>query len=115
MAYREIKAKLSMSYCKTLGQRFRDLDAYDKMLDGTFYEHINHPFDKDDDGNGNYVRLSERRPSTIYGLPSIIEEDCAALIFGDDHCPAVRCREKDPKKQQYEGTQAAIDELLSDD
>jgi hypothetical protein len=114
MAFREIKEKLEKSYVATQGKRFRDLDAYDRMLDGTFYEHIKTPFEQEKDSQGHYIRLSERRPSTPYNLPEIISQDCSALMFGDDHCPAIRCREIDSTKPVHTKTQDAIDELVED-
>lgn len=113
MGFREIKHLWEHSYPKGTTQRFKDLDAYDKMLDGTFYDIIGNSFEKERNGDQD-VPLYERRPNVQYSMPQMLAHQQASLLFGDKHRPNVRvynpkeASKSDPKDQD---TQVIIDAL----
>lgn len=103
----------SRKYPQGTTQRFKDLDAYDKMLEGTFYDVLIHPFTTERQGTEK-VPIYKRRPSVQYNLPQMLAGQQAALLFGDDHRPSLRCY--DPMSPEdtkaYAPTQTVIDALI---
>ena len=95
MGFREICRQIERSskygFPAGASDRYKRLDAYDRLLEATFYDHITKPFEKESTGS-NYISISERRPSIIYPLAKNIVEQHASLTFGEAHFPMIRCR-----------------------
>lgn len=70
--------------------RYKRLDAYDRLLEGTFYDHITVPFEKETEGN-QYISVMKRRPSIIESNAKDVVEAHASLTFGEAHFPTIRC------------------------
>jgi hypothetical protein len=107
-----------IDYPKGTTERFKRLNALERLLDGTIYDVLPYPFDKEENGPGNYIELTERRPSVKYQLPKIIVDHTSALTFGEAHSPAVRISEQaedtDPeeladKHEQFERIVEALE------
>ena len=114
MPFSDVKAKWRETYANNVPQRFRDLDAYDKMLEGTFYDILKFPFTMERNGTDK-VPIYERRPSVQYSLPQMLAGQQAALLFGDDHRPSLKCY--DPNNSAGDAasnipTQKLIDALI---
>lgn len=117
MAFRELVEGIgSGKYGFPLGAstRYKRLDAYERLLNGTIYEHLLYPFDMEVDSSKKYVSLLKRRPSVRYGLPKIIVNQHASMTFGEQHFPHVRCihpkdsEQTDEQKATEEACQALI-------
>jgi hypothetical protein len=76
-------------YPKGVSERYQRLDSLQRLLDGTIYDPLPYPFEKEEDGS-QYIPLKRRRPSVIYNLPKIIVDHTSALTFGEAHAPNVR-------------------------
>ncbi len=109
MAFRDITSKIE--YPAGTSARFRRLDAYDRLLDGTLYDHLKHPFSHEFDGQ-NHVRLENRRPSVVYNLARMIADQTSALAFGDGHAPHVRCWDEAGDENPFAKTEEAIESLI---
>jgi hypothetical protein len=110
MAFSDVKKTLK--YPEGVSRRFKDLDAYDRLLDGTLYDDITKPFDIAFDGGGTYIPIHKRRPSLIYNLARIIAEQCASLTFGEGHSPNIKCedggQDSSNAPNPYEPTEKAL-------
>lgn len=84
---KKITDKIVFADWVTYDPRYRRLDIYDRLLDGTFYEHLPYAFYDETDQIGRYVPLSERRPSVQYGLPQLIAKTVARKLFAGRHRP----------------------------
>ena len=94
MAFREILEGLDSEYPIGTSARFKALDGYERVLKGTLYQHIAHPFEKEYDGN-TYIPMRQRRPAVIFNIASIITNQVAGLMFGDEQAPTIRCWNRD--------------------
>lgn len=86
MAFREIMEQIK--YAQGLSDRYKLLDCYERMYEGTFYDHLMHPFQKEFDGL-NHVPLDERRPSVQFNIPYIICTQVASLMWANEQTPKV--------------------------
>lgn len=114
MAYREIKAVWNGQYPKGTSERFKDLDALDKMLAQQFYDILPHPFDKEEEG-GKHIPISNRRPSVQVSLPKVIVNQTSALLFGEAHAPHIRYwidAQTGSETPEQLATQDAIEKLV---
>ena len=89
-----------------LTARTHRLLALEAVLDGRQYDHLPYPFSCERSPAGEYVPLSERRPSVRTGLCRVVVEDAVSLLFSEGHFPAVQC--DDPV------TRAALPMLVKD-
>jgi hypothetical protein len=87
MGFREIKSKIR--YPKGTTERYKRLDALDRLRDGTLYEHIRIPFDNEEEG-GEYVKMRNRRPSIIWAGARLLVDQLSGLLWGDEQMPIVR-------------------------
>ena len=87
MGYREIKGKIK--YPKGTTERYKRLDALDRLRDGTLYDHIRIPFDCEEEG-GQYIKMRDRRPSIIWECPRLLTDQLSGLLWGDEQMPIVR-------------------------
>ncbi len=60
-----------------------------RVLNGDMYDNLPHPFHREYNGSGEYVPLRDRRPSVRTNLCRTVVDDSVALLFGEDHFPAV--------------------------
>lgn len=85
-----------------LDQRYKRLDLRDRLLDGTFYDHLPHAFyDEIDqrDPTGKVIPLEERRPSARYELPNMLARWAARKLFAGRHVPRLRHPDKKTEKR----------------
>lgn len=61
------------------------------VLEGHQYDHISTPFSQELGGSGEYIPLSNRRPSVTSGLCRTVVDDAVSLLFSEGHFPTVRC------------------------
>lgn len=69
--------------------RTRELLALERVLDGTLYDHIHHPFFRSCDTDGTYIPINRRRPSVRSNLCNVVVDDSVSLLFGASHWPSV--------------------------
>lgn len=74
--------------------RYRRLDLRDRLLEGTFYNHLNHAFYDETDQGGAIIPLVERRPSAQYRLPRMVARWASRKLFAGRHAPKVRHTDK---------------------
>ena len=67
--------------------------ALEAVLDGRQYDTLPFPFSCERGGSGEYVPLSERRPSVRTGLCRVVVEDAVSLLFSDGHFPMIQASE----------------------
>lgn len=79
------------------GSRYRELDVRDRLLDGTFYDHLMYSFYQEMDGN-NPVSITDRRPSSQFRLPRMVARWSARKLFSGRHVP--RVKHSDPKQRE---------------
>ena len=60
------------------------------VLDGTLYEGLKYDFHEDSRPTGEYVPVSQRRPSVRYNLCKIVVNDSVSVLFGNGRFPAIR-------------------------
>lgn len=86
------------------------------MLEGHIYDHLAYAFDTESSEGAKYVPLLERRPSIRHGLPKIIVNQHASLVFGEEHFPHVRCKKSDGTDQtdEQKRTEEACTALIRD-
>lgn len=76
-------------------QRVHDCCVLNAVLDGTIYDSLQHPFADERSLSGDYIPLSERRPSVRYNLCRIVVEDSVGLLFSEGHFPTVNSTSPD--------------------
>ncbi len=69
--------------------RFVRLDALDRFLDGTLYDHLEFSFYDEVDAGGNYVPIDRRVPSAQLNLPNMVSKLLARKLFAGRHAPRV--------------------------
>lgn len=75
-----------------LPQRASDISALDRVLDGTQYDEIEHPFSREATESGEYIPLEKRRPSARTNLCRVVVEDSVSLLFSEEHWPPVHAK-----------------------
>jgi len=93
VSFDDLKTRLNAKgiYPKGTSQRFKDLDALERVLQGTiFKDTLMYSFDQEEDVTKKYIPLRDRRPAMIYNLAKIIVDHTKALTFGEAHAPSVR-------------------------
>ena len=73
-----------------LSPRTNRLLALEAVLDGRQYDELPYPFSSERSPAGEYVPLSERRPSVRTGLCRVVVEDAVSLLFSEGHFPAIQ-------------------------
>ncbi|MFT8522056.1 portal protein [Gluconobacter oxydans] len=63
--------------------------ALKRVLDGTQYDALPHPFSMEKSGAGEYIPLSSRRPSVRTNLCRTVVDESVSLLFGDTHWPGL--------------------------
>lgn len=94
MAFKELLHRLDkvkQIYPKGTSERFKRLDVLQRALAGTVYnDALDTSFDIEEDMQGKYIPIKNRRPAFVYNIAKIIVEHTTALMFGEAHAPAVR-------------------------
>src|SRR5271154_530708 len=76
--------------------RWRRLDQLDRMLDGTFYQHLPNSFyEETKRGSDEMIPLTERRPSSEYNLPRMVSRWSARKLWVGRHIPRISHEKKD--------------------
>ncbi|MDE2099953.1 MAG: hypothetical protein KGL39_22055 [Patescibacteria group bacterium] len=89
MAFSDIAS--GIKYPDKASERFKRLDAFDRLRDGTLYEHIRFPFEEEYSSNGGeYIPMRKRRPSVVWQAASMLCAQLAGLLWGDEQMPVVR-------------------------
>ncbi len=70
-------------------ERTARLLAFEAALEGRQYDGLPYPFSTERSGAGEYVPLSDRRPSVRTGLCRVVVEDSVSLLFSEGHFPAI--------------------------
>lgn len=77
--------------------RYKRLDTYDRLLDGTFYDHLVYAF-YDEMESGRIIKLDARRPSAQFRLPRMVARWSSRKLFAGRHRPKLRLKDaKAPK------------------
>lgn len=80
--------------------RWKRFDIYDRLLNGTFYDHIKWSFyDEADPARPlELIKIEDRRPSAQFRLPRMVGRWCSRKLFAGRHAPRVRHPDKEIKK-----------------
>jgi hypothetical protein len=71
-----------------------NLTVLEKVLDGTIYDALTYQFHEEKTGAGEYVKVSDRKPSIRCGLCRTVVDDSVALLFGEGRFPAIELADK---------------------
>lgn len=70
------------------------LSALSRVIDGTLYDTLEHPFSEEKNGAGEYLPLAQRRPSARTRICCTVVNDSISLLFSEGHFPAVECQDE---------------------
>lgn len=79
-------------------QRYTRLDQFDRLLDGTFYDHLPYAFYDETDQQEKMIPLENRRPSAQFRLPRMVARWSARKLFAGRHRPKLRLKDKEKLK-----------------
>lgn len=79
---------------KDYPERAFRLSALARVLDGTMYDLLEHPFDEEKNDAGEYIPLGKRRPSARTRICRTVVNDSVSLLFSEGHFPAVECADE---------------------
>ena len=85
--YKTLQTKLGRD--KDYPERTARIQCLQRVLRGTLYDVLRHPFHDERDGAGDYIPLRERRPCVRTNLCRIVVDDAVSLLFSDGHFPAI--------------------------
>lgn len=68
--------------------------ALTRVLDGTLYDALPHPFSAEKNDAGEYIPLAQRRPSARTRICRTVVNDSVSLLFSEGHFPAVECEDE---------------------
>lgn len=83
---------------KDLPARSFRLAALRRVIDGTMYDNLPHPFHTEKNDAGEYVPLRDRRPSVKYALCRIVVDDSVSMLFSEGHFPEIDCEDEATKE-----------------
>jgi hypothetical protein len=63
----------------------------ESVLNGSMYDGLAHEFHEERESGGQYIPLSQRRPSVRYNLSRIITSDSVSMLFDESHFPTPQC------------------------
>lgn len=84
---------------KDYPERQHQICVLERVLDGTIYDVLEHPFHEERTEMGEYIPLAKRRPSARYGLCKIVVDDSVSLLFDEGHFPTVQCEDQETAKR----------------
>ncbi|QOR55272.1 MAG: hypothetical protein SHS37scaffold220_41 [Phage 67_12] len=79
---------------KDYPERAFRLSALARVLEGTMYDTLEHPFDEEKNDAGEYIPLGKRRPSARTRICRTVVNDSVSLLFSEGHFPAVDCADE---------------------
>ncbi|MDB6104054.1 MAG: hypothetical protein JWO52_4053 [Gammaproteobacteria bacterium] len=79
---------------KDYPERAFEIQCLTRVLDGTLYDILKHPFAREKTDSDEYVKLSDRRPSARTRLCRTVVNDSVAMLFDDDHFPGIECKDE---------------------
>ena len=98
--FKKISATIPFPVWAEEGTRWRKLEIYDRLLDGTFYDHLPYAFyDEQEPGTDRYIPLAKRRPSCQYRIPRYVARWAARKLFAGRHIPKIRAKDKATEEQ----------------
>lgn len=97
--YQKICAKIDRPDWMKRDPRYMRLDCYDLLLDGDFYNHLNHSFYDETDSSGQPIPLEDRRPSAQFRLCRWVARWTARKIFAGRHQPRLFHEDKEAAKR----------------
>lgn len=74
--------------------RYTMLDKLDRLLDGTFYDHLPYAFYDEVDQSQKMIPLEQRRPSAQFRLPRMVARWSARKLFAGRHRPKLRFEDR---------------------
>jgi hypothetical protein len=93
-----------IAHDKDLPERAWRIEVLRRVLDGTLYDVLPHPFHDERKAGGEYIPLRDRRPCVRYALCRTVVEDSVSLLFGEGRFPTIDCAD--------EATREALHDLL---
>jgi hypothetical protein len=78
-----------MTHPEWADSRYKCLDVYDRILDGCFYDHIQHPFFQETEGAGRYIEMHKRRPCAAVNVMQFVVKKVARKLFGGRQKPKI--------------------------
>lgn len=88
--FRQISERINYAAWVRYDPRYKNLDIFDRLLDGTFYDEIPNAFyDEAQPGSNDPIPLKDRRPSAQYHLPRMVARWCARKLFAGRHVPRI--------------------------
>lgn len=91
---------------KDYPERTFNLQALARVLEGTLYDGLEHPFDEEKTEAGEYIKLAQRRPSARTRICRTVVNDSVSLLFSEGHFPVVECTD--------EGTRDALTVVIAE-
>jgi hypothetical protein len=76
-----------------------EIDIFNRILDGTFYDHLEYYFYEEVDSCNITIPLIDRRPSVRLRLAKMVVDDSVSLLFGDGHFPTFETENDELRKQ----------------
>lgn len=70
-----------------------------RVLDGTLYDDLKYSFAEEKNGSDEYVKLADRRPSARTRICRTVVNDSVAMLFDDDHFPAIDCKDDETRDE----------------
>lgn len=93
--FRKIADRIQLPEWAKRWTRYKRLDQFDRLLDGTFYDHLNYAFyDELETGTDQPIPLTDRRPSAQFRLPRMVARWSARKLFAGRHRPKLRFKDK---------------------
>jgi hypothetical protein len=75
------------------------IEWFTRVLDGTLYDHLKYPFSEEKSDSNEYVKLGDRRPSARTRICRTVVNDSVAMLFDDDHFPAIDCEDEATREE----------------
>lgn len=83
--------------------RYRQLDLRDRLLCGTFYDHLKAAFYDEIDQSKALILLEDRRPAAQFRLPSMVARWSNRKLFAGRHRPKLRIKGNAPAAKPAAG------------
>lgn len=87
--YRKISDRIQYPEWAKRWTRYKRLDVLDRLLDGTFYDHLPNAFYDEQEGE-KPIPIADRRPSAQFKLPRMVARWSARKLFAGRHRPKLR-------------------------
>lgn len=110
MAFREIAE--TIDYPEGVTPRYKRLDALDRMLDGTLFDGLLHPFSTEKIGD-QYVKIAERRPDLPFNAARIVVDQTNGLLFGGEQMPLIKCGKINDKSSASKAQNDNVEEIVA--